>query len=135
MTATLTEITTLKTRLLALPAKLADARLVAETTRVQVEQAKDAWKEAQAEVALLIAGETNGDAKPKFSNEAARKAEATRRLVSEPAYVALAHAVSKAEAERIQASIEVQRLEDEHRAVVAVKDLTVAEVDLLIHGR
>ncbi|HZP39835.1 MAG TPA: hypothetical protein VFE48_25465 [Methylomirabilota bacterium] len=131
---TLTEITDLKGRLLRFPAALAEARREAADAARLVENLKQSLAEHEAELLLMVAAETTAEGKPKFTNEAARKAEVTRRLGSQ-SYLALTEQIADAELARLRADIEVRRLEDEHRAAVAVKDLVCREVDLLVHGR
>ena len=63
----------------------------------------------------------NGGGKPKFSNEAARRAEVTRRLTTEPAYAAAARTVTDTTTAWIQSKIAVEQIEDEHRAAVAIE--------------
>jgi len=140
---TFQEISSLKTRLLALPSALAGARREAAEATSRAATDKEAIKQAEAEVLLLVSGETvtestadgkPGKVKPAYANAESRTAEAGRRLATDPRHQARVAQFAEADAERVRTAIAVQQLEDEHRALRGVADLTVAEVSLLTAG-
>jgi hypothetical protein len=128
----LSEITSLKTRLLPLPGALAAARLDLQHAKAQTEELRNARRDLEVEHALFVHGETTPDGKTRFSNDTARKAETQRRLTSDSRVRDLSKRLADAEAEVGRATVEVERLEDEHRTCAIVKDLLVAEAQLFL---
>lgn len=155
----LSKITAFKEHHLQLPGKLYSARLaLADVDRSigmlkkRLGDAQGAVKDSENEVALEVAGATlaltpaeleKGIApKPAFTNETARKAEAQRRLKGQPAYQELVKAAAAIEDEIFQAeharrlrTLDVEKLEDEQRALRAYTDLTGCETQLLSLAR
>lgn len=126
-TDTLTALTRLKLRMLEFPAALHAARLRADDAKSAHTSLREEFAQIEAETLLYVGGESTMDGKLKYSNEGARKAEATRRLGTHP----LKTKVTEAESEARSAALDVQRAEDDWRAYRTVADLTIAEVDLL----
>jgi hypothetical protein len=134
-TETHTDIATQKLRLLGLPAALHEARQALRAAQDAVTALKGAVADAEAEMLMEVTAATDEAGKVKFTNEATRKAEVRRRLGSDPLHRDRAKALADAETDAFSAQLAVQRLEDEHRAARAVADLTIAEIELLVHGR
>jgi hypothetical protein len=154
----LMQIAGFKARLLQLPDVLHKARLtLADSDRDiagikrRLTDAKDAVKDSEHEIAFEVAeaklapAETDkpGTApRSAFPNETSRKTETQRRVRESPAHQVLVKAVDEVEAELFQAehtrrlrALDVEKLEDEQRALQGHSDLTEAETMLLVAGR
>jgi hypothetical protein len=112
-------------------AKAAEAQAAAGTGAAT---AKEDLAQLQAELMLLVAGETNPIGKPAFGNDAARAAEVRKRLTESPAAHGLQTRLAVAERDRQAATIEVKRLEDEFRVQRALLEATQAKTALLCWG-
>jgi len=91
-------------------------------------------KEHEAELMFEISQETNGDKdkpKPKFSNDTARKAELTRRLKEDIEYQKTRGKVQVFRQDQSHTEFEIDRLRNDFRVQMALKDLAVAEMNLL----
>ena len=131
---TLDEIAALKTKAQTFPTSFYEARKALADAKTRVADIKGEIDEAENETMALVAGETNGGDKPKFTNEQARKAETARRLRADAQHQHHLGALRAAEAARLNAELVLQRIEDEQRSHHRACELTVAEVNLLTAG-
>lgn len=106
--------------------------------RQAVNQARKAYKDAEleratieAEMVLLIAGETDPRGKPMYSNAETRAAELTRRKATDPKYLDAAAKVAEAETELNEAQDHLQMLLDEYQAARIVARLLAAEISMI----
>jgi len=132
----LTEISALKGKLLHVPDALLKARLALAEAQDRERDAGAAVAEAKAEVEYAVINAVDPTTgKSLHANEAARKAALAKALGEDAAYRAALKEAGLAQSERTQTALDVQRLEDEQRALRAVSDLVCQEVALLIAGR
>jgi hypothetical protein len=131
----LTQIAESKLRVLRLPEAVDSARRAHAEAEFNARALRDQLAEIEAEVLVFVQAETKDDGKPAFSNDAARKAEVRRRRSEKPTYQQIARTLSAAEVQCRQLALDVERLEDEHRAIRIHADYTIAETQLLVAGR
>jgi hypothetical protein len=140
----LSQIAAFKGRHLAIPGELYAARLkLLDADRdiagikKRLAEARDDVKDSESEIALEVAA-----LKEQFTNETARKAEAASRLKKSAGHQALIKAVAAVEDTLFQAehtrrlrALDVEKLEDEQRALSRHTELTCAESLLVSVGR
>lgn len=91
-------------------------------------------EELKAEHFALISGETDGSGKPRFSNEATRKAELTRRLSADPTYKGVDTLYQQTASAKRNAALDFSKTQDDHRASNEVSELTLGLIRLLTAG-
>lgn len=124
----------MRTRLLAIPEEIAGGDKKSKEVRVVIDSIQQSLKEKEAEIMYEISMETNGDKdkpKPKFSNDTARKAELTKRLKGDTIYVQTTDELLHAQSTQQNREIETDRLRNDFRVQMALKDLACAEMNLL----
>jgi hypothetical protein len=141
----LVKINAFKTQLLKLPDDLYHARLELADLTDQWRAAKDEVAELEAECKALIRAETVDELseitgkvvsrKPKYPNDQARDAALDRALPESGGYQSAKKFLRGRETDKTRAEFQVKRLEEQHRSVAYVADLTCAEVSLLVAGR
>lgn len=140
----LVKINAFKTQLLKLPDDLYHARLELADLTDQWRAAKDQVAELEAECRALIRAETiesfdsptpSAVRKPKYPNDEARDAALVRALRESGGYQSAKKFLRGRETDKTRAEFQVKRLEEQHRSVAYVADLTCAEVSLLVAGR
>jgi hypothetical protein len=138
----LVKINAFKTQLLKLPDDLYHARLELADLTDQWRAAKDEVAELEAECFALIRAETVDEAagdkvvrKPKYPNDEVRHAAQVRALRESGGYQSAKKFLRGRETDKTRAEFQVKRLEDMHRSVSFIADLTCAEVSLLVAGR
>ena len=135
----LSEISAVKARL----DRFADELYVARRTKGELQRtvkaAEQQTEECELEIAAIVATDVTSEDgekfKLKYSNDALRKAETARRLSKDPVYQDFVRLREKANVEAFNAGLDVQRLEDEERAVRGHLEAIGHEVNLLIHGK
>lgn len=120
----------LKDQLLALPEQIKKTQIVALQKKAELSEVEQDMKECEAGISFEINSEMGGNGKAKFSNENARKSELTRRLVQNDAHHALKGKRSSIEFKLWEFEAEVDRLRNEFKSRIAIKDLVVAELNL-----
>ena len=128
---TLNEIGALKSKALSFPKSLRDARKIAADLAKRVDDLKNDIKDAEQEELLAASMKTNGDAKPLYSNDTQRKAAAAQALAQSPTHRERLKRLADAETDLLNARLDAQRVEDEHKSYQEIVKLVVAEVDLL----
>jgi hypothetical protein len=103
---------------------LADARRRLEEAKSNLELAR------QVTVAAVIS-ETNGDGKPRYSNDKAREAEITRRLAADQEYRTALDVAKKAEDAVNSEQFEMNRLYNEFSAYKAVSRILAGKLNLV----
>ena len=124
----------IKETLTAIPGEILERQQTLNETRTLIEDAEINLKEHEAEIMFEISQETNGDKdkpKPKFSNDTARKTELTRRLAEDEDYQNTKSRFTEVQTKRHGLDIEIDRLRNDFRVQMALKDLAVAEMQLL----
>lgn len=79
---------------------------------------------------FLINNEVNGDKKLKFTNEPSRKAELIKRLFVHKSYLDIRTQKTALEGQIFALEIELEKFKNQFRAILAVKDLVVAELGI-----
>ena len=85
----------------------------------EVETARAALELREAALMAEITAETNGDGKPKYSNETARKAELAVRCAADEQFEGLAADLDDARAKHAATQVERDYRHDLHRAYTA----------------
>jgi len=120
----------LKDRLLSLPEKIKASQIDALNKKSELAEIEQRMKQREAEIMFEINGEEGEKGKPKFSNEPLRKAELTKRLVRDQEYRDIKEEYSKVEFRIWEHEGEADNLRREFQALLAHKDLIVAELNL-----
>ena len=120
----------LKDQLLALPGQIKKTQVVALQKKAALSEVEQDMKECEAGISFEINSETGDNGKIKFSNENARKSELTRRLAQNDAHHALKGKCSAIEFELWECEAEADKLRNDFRSRLAIKDLIVAELNL-----
>jgi gamma-glutamylcyclotransferase (GGCT)/AIG2-like uncharacterized protein YtfP len=113
------------------PALIRAQQDVVSECRRRVEEAKSAVDLARAVVAAAVLSETDGNGKPRYSNDKTREAEITRRLASDPEYQAALANLRAAQEEGDAAQFELDRLFNEFAAARAAARVLAAKMNLL----
>lgn len=130
----LTEISGLKARLLSVPTALHQARRTFTEAQDRENDATRIAAERKAELEYLVLCMPGSDGKPLHGNESARKAALGKACAEDAEYQDAGKAAGLAKGERQALGLEVERIEDEMRALRAVSDLTCSEALLLFGG-
>lgn len=117
--------------LLAAKDRLTERRSAVRSARERVQELDRAAKEQEAEMMLEIAFETGANGKPRFSNEALREAELTRRKSRSPQYRAVESALSNARKELQEIEDELAAALDDFRSWQIIAKLKTAEMSAL----
>lgn len=117
--------------LLAAKDRLTERRSAVRSARERVQELDRAAKEQEAEMKLEIAFETGANGKPRFSNEALREAELTRRKSRSPQYRAVESALSNARKELQEIEDELAAALDDFRSWQIIAKLKTAEMSAL----
>lgn len=123
----------MRARLLAIPGEIEALQKEGLSAKEAVSQGEELMKEHEAELMFEISQETNGDKdkpKPKFSNDTARKAELTRRLKDDLDYQKAKGKAETFRRDQTHTEFETDRLRNDFRVQMALKDLAVAELTL-----
>ena len=96
-----------------LPAQLNEARRILFDQKKEVETAKAAVADLEAELLALVSAETNEAGKPLFTNKEAREAEVRKRLKVNGSYQLLAKHLDEADTARLNAELHLNQLQDE----------------------
>lgn len=124
----------MRTRLLAIPGEILSLQKESAGAKNSAAEAEQAVKEVEAETLFEISQETNGDKekpKPKFSNDKARSAELIRRLRENEGYLKWKENLQGWHQREQTITIETDRLRNDFRVQMALKDLACAEMNLL----
>lgn len=124
----------IKARLLAIPGEIKEKQLLSARAQTCFVEQEKALKEHEAETIFEISQELNDDPdkpKPKFSNEGSRKAELTRRLRASLEYEEKRQAADEFRREQVNLDIDIDRLRNDFRVQMALKDMACAEMNLL----
>jgi len=120
----------LKDQLLTLPGQIKKTQIVALQKKAELTEAEQGMKQWEATVIYEINNELGANGKPKFSNEPARKAELIIRLTGSEEYINLKEQRSAIEFKVWESEAEVDKLRNDFRSRLAIKDLIVAELNL-----
>lgn len=131
----LVELSTLTQRALVFPRDLQHARQRSADAARRAKDLKQEIAEAETEARLNAALATDSTGKKAYPNDEARKAAAADQLAKSPAHRERLRALADAEGDALTASLDVSRIEDEHRSYRSVVELTIAKVQLLVAGR
>jgi hypothetical protein len=132
----MSEIGALKSKMLQFPRGFYEARQRHYDAQQRVKTLKAELDDSRMEALLTVsAAKVNGGDKPLYPNEAARNAAVSKALAENPSYRDLSKRLEGAETDEFNASLELRRLEDEHKAWRAAADLVIAEVSLLVAAR
>ena len=124
-------IAALKDQLLTLPGQIKDAQVLALQKKKELSDfEQQQMGQRVAEMFFEIGNEKGENGKAKFTNEPTRKAELTIRLDKDGDYQSLLKQRSGIESEVWESEAEVNRLRDEFKARLAIKDLVCAELKL-----
>lgn len=132
--AKLSEIAALKQRIYTLPKGLHESRQRCSEAQQRVKVLKAEVEDMRLEALLQVSIEKIGD-KPRYTNDESRKAAVAQALTYSPRAKDLGKHLADAEAEALNADLDVKKLEEDQRAFRAVVDLTCAEISLLVAGR
>lgn len=121
---------TIKNDLEAIPNDLQKKEREVRDRKYDVTKFDEEIKAIEVDIGFQVNMEKEGNNKAKFSNDALRKAETARRLQSDKHYQELKELRAGVEGEVITAEIAVETLRNSFRAVMALKDLAVAELRL-----
>lgn len=131
----LTEISALKQKMLTFPAGFYESRQRVLDAEQRVKAIKAEIEDSEIEERLMISLKETADGKKAYPNDQARKDALAKALAESPTHRERCKRLNDAELELTTAKMNMQRLEDEHRAWRAVVDITLAEVQLLVAGR
>jgi len=124
------EIDRLKTTIEALPEEIANANTKLQEAKNDLPNFEEQLKVIEAEQMFLINNETNGDKKSKFTNEGSRKAELIKRLSIHEEYGVIKVQKIGLEGQIFTLENEVEKLKNQFRAVMAIKDLVCSELSI-----
>ena len=127
----LTEIGALKLKALSFPKSLHDARQRAFTAATLAKEIEGEIKDAETEELLTASIEQGADGKAKYTNDMQRKAAAAKALAESPVHRERLKRLAAAESDALNAKLDVQRIEDEHRSYQDCVRLVLGEVELL----
>lgn len=113
------------------PAEIRRQEGLLADTRRRLEEAKSSLELARQVIVAAVISETNGDGKPRYSNDKAREAEITRRLAVDPEYRAVLQAVREAEDAVNSEQFELNRLYNEFSAYRAVAKVLAGKLHLV----
>lgn len=131
----LTELSTLRSKMLTFPAGFYEARQRVLDAEQRVKSIKAEIEDAEVEERLMISLKETADGKKAYPNDQARKDALAKALADSPTHRDRIKRLNDAETELTNTKIAMQRIEDEHRAWRAVVDITLAEVQLLVAAR
>jgi hypothetical protein len=113
------------------PAEIRRQEGLLADARRRLEEAKSSLELARQVVVAAVISETNGDGKPRYSNDKAREAEITRRLAADPDYRAALQAVREAEDAVNSEQFELNRLYNEFAAYRTVAKVLAGKLNLV----
>jgi hypothetical protein len=126
------ETKVLKARLLEFPALIRAQKDKAAAARQSLKEAELDKAEAEAELMVIIAAETNlSTGKPTYSNAESRTAELLKRKKNNPDYQAAAMAVRGTEYSASETQFDLEQLQDQFKAYRYIVDLTARELALM----
>lgn len=120
----------LKTILKTLPQEIANHQRNQVMLKLEIGQLESKMKSIEIELAYEITMDTNGKEKPKFSNADSRKAELNKRLGEDIEYEETEKKKIQLEGESSYLEIKIDQLRKQFQAVLAIKDLVCAELNL-----
>ncbi len=128
------DIARLKAKQYEFPAAFEAARKDRQLAARNVKDTAALVKESENTMMFLVRAELDPDTKKaKFTNAEGRESEVQRRLATSPEHQRLVAESRAAELDHENAVNAFSRVEDEHRGHGRIIDLTIAEVNLLIH--
>lgn len=130
----LTEISGLQTRWFTVSPALDQAKRTLLDAQDQEKESTRLADERKAELEYLVMNDVGTDGKPRYSNDAARKAALAKALGEDADYQAMSKQLRSLTSERQRAGLEVERIESEMKALRAVADLHCAAAILLFGG-
>ena len=113
------------------PAEIRRQEGLLADARRRLDEAKSNLELAKQLIVAAVISETNGDGKPRYSNDKAREAEITKRLVIDPEYRAALQAVREAEDTVNSEQFELNRLNNEFSAYRAVARVLAGKLHLV----
>jgi acetolactate synthase small subunit len=123
--------TCLKADLMASPGQIKLQKEKVSQVRQVLAEAEQNRAQEEAILVSLIASETNGGGKPVYSNKEARDAELITRKRNSPAYKEAEVAAKEAEQNLNSAIYELERLQDEFKALRITARITCKELALI----
>lgn len=130
----LTEISGLRTRFFTVGPALHQAKRALLDVQDQENEATRLVAERKAELEYLVINDLDSSGKPRYSNDAARKAALAKALGEDADYQDMNKRLRLFTTERQRSGLEVERIESEMKALRAVADLHCAEALLLFGG-
>lgn len=134
----------IKTRLLTIPGEIKEKQIQLSVVREKIEVAQAVMKEREAETIFMIKEEieeVNGKPRKKFGNDQTRTAELTKRMADdfrfadrgegEANFLDAYEALKELQPEQRDLDIDIDRLRNDFRVQMALKDLACAEMQLL----
>lgn len=122
------QIEQVKQTLARLPGQLADARRTLSDHRKIEAEAAASVKDLEAEILMVVSGETTEAGKPAFSNKESREAEVRNRLRASEAYLLLKRQLELADTGKLNAELQLNQLQDEERALDRTLDAVCHQV-------
>lgn len=113
------------------PAEIRRQEGLLADARRRLDEAKSNLELARQVIVAAVISETNGDGKPRYSNDKAREAEITRRLAIDPEYRAALQAVREAEDTVNSEQFEMNRLHNEFSAYRSVARVLAGKLHLV----
>jgi len=124
-------IAALKDQLLTLPGQIKDAQVLALQKKKELSDfEQQQMGQRVAEMFFEIGNEKGENGKAIFTNNPTRKAELTIRLDEDEQYLVLKKKCSIIESKAWESGAEVDKLRDDFRSRLAIKDLVCAELKL-----
>lgn len=122
----------LKRDLKTLPDEIADKQHRARDQKNQIADFEAQMKSIETEISFKVNMEKNDKDKPMFSNAELRKAELSRRLDEDQTYLNLKAEKVKSENSLFNMDIGIEKLRNQFRTAMALKDLAVTELSIYI---
>ena len=113
------------------PAKIREQQVVVAKYRRAMEDAKAGAEQAKAIIVAMVATETSGDGKAKYSNKETREAEVAVRMGRDPLYLNAHNHHQSTEEDYNAAQFDLQCLDNEFRAHSKAADLIAAQINFL----
>jgi len=124
----------IKEKMAEFPGRIQAAKGFLNVMRETLKDAEQELKEAEAMLATKIALETNGNGKPKFSNEKMWQAELVKRQKTDENYREALKNLREAQRAHDNAQLNLDRVYDEFRTMRYIARLTEAELRIISRG-